>query len=62
MQKHFEKWAASSKELGARGHIKDPGHPLEGAGRLVKANRRSSTMVRTPAPRISLVRYMLIEA
>jgi len=22
MQKHFEKWDASSKELGAKGHIK----------------------------------------
>ena len=28
MQKTMEKWVAWFKDLGAKGHIKDPGHPL----------------------------------
>jgi hypothetical protein len=34
-QKHMEKWLAWFKELGANGHMKDPGHPLEGTGKVV---------------------------
>ena len=34
-QKHVEKWVAWFKELGANGHLKDPGHPLEPAGSVV---------------------------
>jgi hypothetical protein len=34
-QKHMEKWVAWFKELGANGHMKDPGHPLEGTGKVV---------------------------
>jgi hypothetical protein len=29
----MEKWVAWFKELGATGHLKDPGHPLEGSGK-----------------------------
>jgi len=36
MQKTTEKWVAWFKELGAKGHIKDPGHPLEATGKVVK--------------------------
>jgi len=36
MQKTMEKWVAWFKELGAKGHIKDPGHPLEAIGKVVK--------------------------
>jgi hypothetical protein len=35
MQKTTEKWMAWFKELGAKGHIKDLGHPLEHAGKVV---------------------------
>src|SRR5262249_39981014 len=32
MQKSMQKWLAWFKELGEKGHIKYPGHPLERAG------------------------------
>ena len=35
-QKHLEKWVAWFKELGAKGYLKDPGHPLEATGKVVK--------------------------
>jgi hypothetical protein len=34
-QKHTEKWVAWFKELTAQGHIRDLGHPLEAAGKVV---------------------------
>ncbi|HLH50033.1 MAG TPA: YciI family protein [Roseiarcus sp.] len=34
-QKHTEKWVAWFKELGAKGHIKDLGRPLDAAGKVV---------------------------
>ena len=39
-QKHMEKWVAWFKELGAQGHIKDPGHPLEGTGKVVSGSQK----------------------
>jgi hypothetical protein len=36
MQQHMEKWLAWFKELDVKGHMKDPGHPLESTGRVVK--------------------------
>ncbi|HLW90493.1 MAG TPA: YciI family protein [Roseiarcus sp.] len=40
-QKHTEKWVAWFKELGAKGHIKDMGRPLEAAGKVVKGASRN---------------------
>ena len=40
MQQHFEKWVAWFKELGATGRLKDPGHPLEGSGKVVSGNQK----------------------
>lgn len=40
MQKTMEKWVAWFKELGANGHIKDPGHPLEGTGKVVTGKQK----------------------
>ena len=40
MQKTMEKWVAWFKELGATGHIKDPGHPLEHTGKVVKGKQK----------------------
>ena len=40
MQKTMEKWVAWFKELGAKGHIKDPGHPLEHTGKVVKGKQK----------------------
>ena len=34
-QKQMEKWMAWFREIGAKGHVKDPGHPLERTGKIV---------------------------
>jgi hypothetical protein len=39
MQKTMEKWRAWFKELTAKGHIKDIGHPLEATGKVVKGKQ-----------------------
>jgi len=39
-QKHLEKWVTWMKDLGAKGYIKDPGHPLEGTGKVVNGNQK----------------------
>jgi hypothetical protein len=41
MQKTMEKWVAWFKDLGAKGHIKDPGHPLEHTGKVVKGTQKA---------------------
>ena len=38
MRQHFEKWVAWFKELNAKGYMKDPGHPLEVTGKVVRRN------------------------
>jgi hypothetical protein len=43
MQRQLEKWMAWFKELTAKGHIKDPGHPLEGNGKVVKGKQKTVT-------------------
>jgi hypothetical protein len=43
MQRTMQKWVAWFKELGATGHLKAPGHPLEGAGKVVKGNQKIVT-------------------
>ena len=40
MQRTMEKWMAWFKELGASGHIKYPGHPLQAAGMVVKGRQK----------------------
>jgi hypothetical protein len=40
IQRTMEKWVAWFKELGANGHLKDPGHPLEGTGKVVKGKQK----------------------
>jgi hypothetical protein len=41
MQKTMNKWAAWFKELSAEGHLKDPGHPLEATGKVVKGKQKT---------------------
>jgi hypothetical protein len=41
MQKTMEKWMVWFKELGAKGHLKDPGHPLEHTGKVVKGSQKT---------------------
>ena len=40
MQKHLEKWVAWMKDLGAKGYIKEQGHPLEGTGKVVRGDQK----------------------
>ena len=40
MQKSMQKWLAWFKELGEKGHIKYPGHPLERTGKVVRGKNR----------------------
>ena len=40
-QQTMQKWMNWFKELGASGHIKDPGHPLERTGKVVKGHQKS---------------------
>jgi hypothetical protein len=41
MQKSMQKWLAWFKELNDKGLVKDPGHPLERSGKVVKGERKS---------------------
>jgi hypothetical protein len=43
MQKTMEKWVVWFKDLGANGHLKDPGHPLEPRGAVVKGKDKVVT-------------------
>jgi len=40
MQQTMQKWMDWMKELGAKGHLKDAGHPLEGGGKVVHAKSK----------------------
>lgn len=39
-QKQTEKWVVWFKDLSAKGHIKNPGHPLEGTGKVVSGKEK----------------------
>src|SRR5258708_33546190 len=43
IQKTMQKWMAWMKELGDKGHIKDPGQPLERTGKVVKGKQKTVT-------------------
>ena len=43
MQKTVQKWRAWFKELGDNGHLKDIGHPLESAGKVVQGRQKMVT-------------------
>ena len=42
-QQHLQKWAAWFKELGAKGYLKELGHPLEFTGMVVRGNQKMVT-------------------
>lgn len=43
MQQQMQKWMAWMKELGEKGHIKNPGHPLERTGKVVSGKAKAVT-------------------
>lgn len=42
-QQHVQQWLAWFKDLGAAGHLKDPGHPLERTGAVVSGRQKIVT-------------------
>ena len=62
MQKHLEKWVAWFKELGAKGHIKEQGHPLDGTGKVVKGNGKTVSDGPYAEAKDVVGGYMVIEA
>jgi len=43
MQQQMQKWVAWMQELGAKGHLKDPGQPLNRAGKVVRGAAKDVT-------------------
>jgi hypothetical protein len=43
MQRQMQKWMGWMKELADNGHVKDPGHPLQPTGKLVKGTPKTIT-------------------
>jgi hypothetical protein len=43
MQQTLQKWIVWLKDLSEKGYVKDPGHPLERAGKLVKGKQKRVT-------------------
>jgi hypothetical protein len=43
MQQQMQRWVAWMKELGEKGHIKDPGHPLERTGKVIQGKQKTVT-------------------
>lgn len=39
MQQHMQKWVDWLKGLGAKGHVRDQGNPLERTGKVVKGKK-----------------------
>lgn len=62
MQKNMQRWIAWFKELGAKGHIKDPGHPLEATGTVVRGKQKSIHDGPYAEAKDVVGGYMLIEA
>ena len=58
MQQMMQKWMAWMKDLGANGHLKDRGQPLERAGKLVRGRQKTVT----DGPFAEAGGYTLIEA
>ena len=42
-QQQMQKWMAWLKELSEKGHVKDPGHPLERTGKIVEGQPKTVT-------------------
>lgn len=60
-QQEMQRWMGWLKELGERGHVKSPGHPLERTGKLVSG--KSKAVTDGPFAEKDLVGgYTLIEA
>jgi hypothetical protein len=61
-QRHLETWLAWFKDLGAKGHVKDPGNPLEEIGKVVKGKHKDVNDGPYAEAKDVVGGYMLIEA
>ena len=61
-QQTMQKWMAWLKDLGAKGHIKDQGQPLERTGKLVKGRQKTVTDGPFAEAKDVVGGYTLIEA
>lgn len=61
-QQMMQKWMAWLKDLGAKGHIKDQGQPLEKTGKLVKGKQKIVTDGPFPEAKDIVGGYTLVEA
>jgi hypothetical protein len=43
MQQQMQRWMTWLKQLGEKGHVKDPGQPLDRAGKVVKGKQKTIT-------------------
>ena len=62
MQQMMQKWMAWMKDLGANGHLKDRGQPLERAGKLVQGKQKVVTDGPFAEAKDVVGGYTLIEA
>jgi hypothetical protein len=61
-QQVMQKWMTWLKDLGAKGHIKDQGQPLEPTGKLVKGKQKTVTDGPFAETKDVVGGYTLIEA
>jgi hypothetical protein len=62
MQQEMQQWMTWLKGLTAQGHVKDPGHPLERSGKVVKGKSRTVTDGPFAEAKDLIGGYTLIEA
>jgi hypothetical protein len=62
MQKQMQKWMAWMKDLGDKGNLKDPGHPLEGTGKVIRGTSKTVTDGPFAEAKDVVGGYTLIEA
>jgi hypothetical protein len=62
MQQHLQKWVDWFKDLGAKGLVKDPGHPLENTGKVVRNKQKAIHDSPYAEAKDVVAGYMLIEA
>ena len=61
-QQTMQKWMTWLKDLGAKGHIKDQGQPLDGTGKLGKGKQKTVTDGPFAEAKDVVGGYTLIEA
>jgi hypothetical protein len=62
MQQQMGRWVAWMKELGEKGVLKNPGHPLERSGKLVSGKQKTVTDGLFAEAKDIIGGYMLVEA